>query len=193
MWPQCPADPLQAEILTPTLLSARISLFNVNHDWEQSLNDVFMSYRCVQDHTHHTEVRLGKTRALLKSSTVRISVTDSGVQGRWKVSLCRGILLVCWPSSEWRNDWYPHQLWMGTHPKSPSLVSSSCKVLSQHLASHPQLIGKPILDKFNAADGNLPFLFKILSIEKALSIQAHPDKQSAEILHAQYPDIYKGI
>ena len=38
----------------------------------------------------------------------------------------------------------------------------------------------------------LPFLFKVLSINKALSIQAHPNKSLAERLHAKdsknYPD-----
>ena len=82
---------------------------------------------------------------------------------------------------------------MGTHPKSPSLVLNSRQVLSEHLASHPELIGKSVIAKFNAGNGSLPFLFKVLSIEKALSIQTHPDKKTAEILHAQYPDIYKGM
>jgi mannose-6-phosphate isomerase len=76
---------------------------------------------------------------------------------------------------------------MGTRPKSPSLVLNSRQVL----ASHPELIGKPVIVKINAGNGSLPFLFKVLSIEKALSIQTHPDKKTAEILHAQYPDIYK--
>ena len=39
--------------------------------------------------------------------------------------------------------------------------------------------------------GALPFLFKILSVETPLSIQAHPHKQLAEELHHKYPDIYK--
>ncbi|KAF8174214.1 mannose-6-phosphate isomerase [Pholiota molesta] len=86
---------------------------------------------------------------------------------------------------------HPPQLWMGTHPKSPSRVRSSGQVLSEYLASHPELIGKEIIDKFDAGNGNLPFLFKVLSIEKALSIQTHPDKQTAERLHAEHPDIYK--
>jgi mannose-6-phosphate isomerase len=81
---------------------------------------------------------------------------------------------------------------MGTHPKSPSRVRSSGQVLSEYLASHPELIGEEIIDKFDAGNGNLPFLFKVLSIEKALSIQTHPDKQTAERLHAEHPDIYKG-
>lgn len=93
----------------------------------------------------------------------------------------------------WTAGWYPHKLWMGTHPTSPSLVLSSREVLSKHLASHSYLIGEPIVKKFNAGNGNLPFLFKVLSIEKALSIQTHPDKKTAEILHAEHPNIYKGM
>ena len=86
-----------------------------------------------------------------------------------------------------------HQLWMGTHPKSPSrVISNSCQGLSEHLASHLELIGKPVIDKFDAGNGNLPLLFKVLSIEKAMSVQVHPDKQTAAILHAKFPDIYKG-
>lgn len=82
---------------------------------------------------------------------------------------------------------------MGTQSKSPSLVLNSHQVLSEHLASHPELIGESVFRKFNAGHGSLPFLFKVLSIEKALSIQTHPDKKTAEILHAQYPDIYKSL
>lgn len=37
----------------------------------------------------------------------------------------------------------------------------------------------------------LPFLFKVLSIKTALSIQAHPDKELARRLHALRPDLYK--
>lgn len=82
---------------------------------------------------------------------------------------------------------------MGTHPKSPSRVRSSNELLSDYLANHPELIGQEVTDKFDAANGNLPFLFKVLSIQKALSIQSHPDKQTAEKLHAEHPDIYKGV
>lgn len=32
----------------------------------------------------------------------------------------------------------------------------------------------------------------MLAIRKALSIQAHPDKELAKRLHADRPDIYKG-
>ncbi|KAG5715778.1 Mannose-6-phosphate isomerase [Termitomyces sp. T112] len=83
------------------------------------------------------------------------------------------------------------ELWMGTHVKSPSRVYSTGEVLSEHLAKHPELIGASVSKKFDASNGNLPFLFKVLSIEKALSIQSHPDKATAAKLHAAQPDIYK--
>lgn len=37
----------------------------------------------------------------------------------------------------------------------------------------------------------LPFLSKVLSVDTALSIQAHPNKKLAEILHKTKPDMYK--
>lgn len=85
---------------------------------------------------------------------------------------------------------------MGTHAKSPSRVLSANVTLASYLASHPDLVGKSIIEKFKdegTADGNLPFLFKVLSIEKALSIQTHPDKKTAEVLHKSQPEIYKGM
>lgn len=81
---------------------------------------------------------------------------------------------------------------MGTHPKSPSLVLASGETLASYLAENQSLIGEKVSQKFGTKDGNLPFLFKVLAIEKALSIQSHPDKATAEKLHAQQPDIYKG-
>ena len=52
-----------------------------------------------------------------------------------------------------------------------------------------EIITKDLLGpgKFN----QLPFLLKILSIEKALSIQSHPDKELAQKLHKEFPKIYK--
>ena len=41
--------------------------------------------------------------------------------------------------------------------------------------------------------GKLPFLFKVLSIRKALSIQAHPNKKLAEQLNAKDPKNYPGV
>ncbi|KAI9466559.1 mannose-6-phosphate isomerase, partial [Lactarius psammicola] len=83
------------------------------------------------------------------------------------------------------------ELWMGTHPKSPSLISASGETLASYLSKNHSLIGEKVIQKFGAEDGNLPFLFKVLAIEKALSIQSHPDKETAKKLHALQPDIYK--
>lgn len=38
---------------------------------------------------------------------------------------------------------------------------------------------------------DIPFLFKVLSVNTALSIQAHPDKQLATELNKKSPEIYK--
>ncbi|KAI0717457.1 mannose-6-phosphate isomerase [Cerioporus squamosus] len=88
------------------------------------------------------------------------------------------------------------ELWMGTHHSSPSrlLDSPTQEKLSDYLAAHPELLGPRVVERFRsegAAEGNLPFLFKILAIEKALSIQTHPDKEMAQRLHKERPDVYK--
>lgn len=54
--------------------------------------------------------------------------------------------------------------------------------------ANPQLVTPYFHNKYQ---GHLPFLFKVLSIHKALSIQAHPDKALAEKLFQERPDIYK--
>ncbi|KAI0360760.1 mannose-6-phosphate isomerase [Trametes cingulata] len=86
------------------------------------------------------------------------------------------------------------ELWMGTHHSSPSRLASTQEPLSAHLAAHPELVGARVVERFRAAgaaEGNLPFLFKVLAIGKALSIQTHPDKAMAERLHQERPDVYK--
>ncbi|KAI0795017.1 mannose-6-phosphate isomerase [Abortiporus biennis] len=87
------------------------------------------------------------------------------------------------------------ELWMGTHPTSPShLFSDPSQSLASHLEAHPELIGDAVITRFadtGASKGNLPFLFKVLSIGKALSIQTHPDKETAKKLHEARPDVYK--
>lgn len=84
------------------------------------------------------------------------------------------------------------ELWMGTHPNAPCSVvteeDGSTRPLSEVLAQDPQLMGSTL---HAAYDGDLPFLFKVLSIDKALSIQAHPDKHLARHLHLTRPDLYK--
>jgi mannose-6-phosphate isomerase len=57
------------------------------------------------------------------------------------------------------------ELWMGTHPSGPSKVSPSGLLLKEYLNSHPDSVGEIAQDFFERKD-ELPFLFKILSIEK---------------------------
>ncbi|KAJ2722719.1 Mannose-6-phosphate isomerase [Coemansia sp. Benny D115] len=81
------------------------------------------------------------------------------------------------------------ELWMGTHPSGPSKVFGTDTPLSAIVAESPELaLGSTIAQKYQ---GQLPYLFKVLSIEKALSIQAHPDKALAQRLHAERPNDYK--
>jgi mannose-6-phosphate isomerase len=84
---------------------------------------------------------------------------------------------------------------MGTHPSCPSSLQSSdssadSPKLSSLISSDPKsFLGSKVHDHFGP---DLPFLFKVLAIEKALSIQAHPDKDLAKKLHGEKPDVYKG-
>ena len=67
------------------------------------------------------------------------------------------------------------EYWMGTHPNGPSKIIQNNKEILLSDEIH----------------GQLSYLFKILSISKPLSIQLHPDKTFAEILHRKFPKIYK--
>ena len=80
---------------------------------------------------------------------------------------------------------------MGTHVSSPSKVATSGDLLSDYLKKR-QDIGAKSVNRFGVSDGALPFLFKVLSVEKALSIQTHPDRATAEKLHTEQPHIYRG-
>ncbi|KAI9697288.1 MAG: hypothetical protein M1836_004852 [Candelina mexicana] len=80
------------------------------------------------------------------------------------------------------------EMWMGTYPMPPSRVLSSGQLLQEVLdANKDELIGKSVLNKF---DNKLPFLPKILSIDKALPLQIHPDKDLAAHLHEKDPENY---
>uniref|UniRef100_A0A8C2RCW5 Mannose-6-phosphate isomerase n=1 Tax=Capra hircus TaxID=9925 RepID=A0A8C2RCW5_CAPHI len=82
------------------------------------------------------------------------------------------------------------ELWMGTHPRGDAKILDnriSQKTLGQWIADNQDSLGSKVKDTFN---GKLPFLFKVLSVETALSIQAHPNKELAEKLHLQAPQHY---
>jgi mannose-6-phosphate isomerase len=85
------------------------------------------------------------------------------------------------------------ELWIGTHPNAPSDVvmpDGSSVSLRQLIEQSPaEILGEMVSKRFA---GTLPFLFKVLSAEEALSIQVHPNKEQAQALHARdplhYPD-----
>jgi mannose-6-phosphate isomerase class I len=81
------------------------------------------------------------------------------------------------------------QLWMGTHPSNPSKDLGTGRTLSDLIQDNKSLMSHEIADRYK---DKLPFLFKVLSINKALSIQAHPNKRLAEQLHAKDPKNYPG-
>lgn len=71
------------------------------------------------------------------------------------------------------------ELWMGAHPKAPSLVWQQAQRIpfDQWIATHPRdILGQAVANRFA---GRLPFLFKVLAVERPLSIQAHPDRAQA--------------
>ena len=76
---------------------------------------------------------------------------------------------------------------MGTHPSNPSKDVNTGRSLLDLLQDNESLQGQAITAKYQS---KLPFLFKVLSINKALSIQAHPNKKLAEKMHAQDPKNY---
>ena len=69
------------------------------------------------------------------------------------------------------------ELWMGTHASGPSHVKTPRN-------NQPQLLRDYLCQ-------DLPFLFKVLSVAKALSIQAHPNRELAQRLHHAQPQHYK--
>lgn len=72
------------------------------------------------------------------------------------------------------------ELWMGAHPNGCTLLSIGDDFikLSDFIAQDPQrILGGKTAKEF----GQLPYLFKVLAAEKALSVQVHPSKRQAQV------------
>ena len=78
---------------------------------------------------------------------------------------------------------------MGTHSSLPSKDLVTQRTLLDLVQDNQALMSTELTRKYH---GRLPYLFKVLSIRKALSIQAHPDKGLAERLHARDRAHYPG-
>ena len=79
---------------------------------------------------------------------------------------------------------------MGTHPSLPSKDVETQRTLLDLVQDNKALMSQEIGQRYG---DKLPFLFKVLSIRKALSIQAHPNKKLAEQLHAKDSKNYPGM
>lgn len=84
------------------------------------------------------------------------------------------------------------ELWIGAHPKASSflILDGEAVALTTFVNDNPiEVLGSAAAEKFSS---HLPFLLKVLSAAQPLSIQAHPTKAQARILHARdplnYPD-----
>lgn len=84
------------------------------------------------------------------------------------------------------------ELWMGAHPLGPSTLEYEGQPisLSELVERYPvEVLGKRVAAWF--AD-QFPFLLKVLSAAEPLSIQLHPSREQAALLHrndpAHYPD-----
>ncbi len=72
------------------------------------------------------------------------------------------------------------ELWLGDHPKGPAKATTEhgSVPLTELVRRHSkEILGPEVANRFNH---RLPFLFKVLDVNKMLSIQAHPSKEEAE-------------
>ena len=74
------------------------------------------------------------------------------------------------PCAEW---------WLGSHPSAPSEIENVTgkQSLIEFLSQNPTALGQVSRQQFG---DELPYLLKILDVEKPLSIQLHPTKAQAE-------------
>ncbi|XP_070158372.1 mannose-6-phosphate isomerase isoform X3 [Polyergus mexicanus] len=71
------------------------------------------------------------------------------------------------------------ELWMGTHENGPSYLKDIDVPLQKYIQENTKVLGSDTIQMFGS---NLPFLFKVLSINKALSIQVHPNKATDSMI-----------
>ena len=82
------------------------------------------------------------------------------------------------------------ELWIGAHSALPSEIKVNDKSISllEAIEKNPtEILGEKVCKNFY---NKLPYLLKILSAERVLSIQAHPNKSQAIQLHSKIPEHY---
>jgi mannose-6-phosphate isomerase len=72
------------------------------------------------------------------------------------------------------------ELWVGDHPAAPAVADGT--PLNRLVAEHPdEVLGSRVLDRYGA---RLPFLLKVLAVERPLSLQVHPEAEQARLGYA---------
>lgn len=69
------------------------------------------------------------------------------------------------------------EYWLGTHPLGMAqLVDQPGHTLGELVSAHPEVIGQRSVARFGS---HLPYMFKILAVERPMSLQAHPGPEQA--------------
>lgn len=75
------------------------------------------------------------------------------------------------------------ELWIGAHPRASSRIGVDGPSLRDALRDDPEAaLGEALLARFGP---ELPFLLKVLAVDRPLSIQAHPDARQAKAGYAR--------
>ncbi len=74
------------------------------------------------------------------------------------------------------------EIWMGAHPNGCSKVAGTGQLLSEVITNNPNFVlGEYTAERY----GELPYLFKVLSAAKPLSVQVHPCREKAQAGYAK--------
>lgn len=80
------------------------------------------------------------------------------------------------------------ELWFGAHSSGSSLLTNSDVTLHSRISEHPdEYLGNDVIEVFGA---RLPFMLKLIAIERPLSIQVHPNQMQAQRNHKSSAHLY---
>ncbi len=78
------------------------------------------------------------------------------------------------------------EIWMGSHPNGCSKIAENGELLSDLIKKDPvAVLGEYTVHRF----GHLPYLFKVLAADKALSVQVHPCREKAQLGYLKENDL----
>eukprot|EP01054_Gregarina_sp_Poly1_P010872 Gregarina_sp_Poly_1__10871@NODE_846_length_5999_cov_216_429872_g611_i0_p1_GENE_NODE_846_length_5999_cov_216_429872_g611_i0NODE_846_length_5999_cov_216_429872_g611_i0_p1_ORF_typecomplete_len610_score91_02PMI_typeI/PF01238_21/2_9e76Cupin_2/PF07883_11/22Cupin_2/PF07883_11/6_3Cupin_3/PF05899_12/1_2e04Cupin_3/PF05899_12/0_48AraC_binding/PF02311_19/0_49_NODE_846_length_5999_cov_216_429872_g611_i041695950 len=84
------------------------------------------------------------------------------------------------------------ELWFGTHTAGCSqVIPINPEDTEVPLSRQAEPLNEWLKRGEDSQQGDCPYLFKVLSIAKPLSLQLHPDEESARSLHERRPDVYR--